>query len=123
MKTDNVHTKANVAKATPHAGISSISSYWGEGYWGYGYSTNASAYSFPWNRRDIYVDLAFQPGTGVEPIVRRFAAEHRADRILFGSDWPWASPAEHTARIAAWGLPPERLDAILGGNARQLLEL
>ncbi len=73
--------------------------------------------------RDIYVDLAFQPDTGVEPIVRRFAAEHRADRILFGSDWPWASPAEHAARIAAWGLPPERLDAILGGNARQLLEL
>jgi len=44
------------ACAISHAGISSISSYWGEGYWGYGYSTNASAYSFPWNRRDIYVD-------------------------------------------------------------------
>lgn len=44
------------ACAISHAGISSISSYWGEGYWGYGYSTNASGYAYPWNRRDIYVD-------------------------------------------------------------------
>lgn len=44
------------ACAISHAGISSVSSYWGEGYWGYSYSTNASAHAFPWNRRDIYVD-------------------------------------------------------------------
>ena len=44
------------ACAISHAGISSISSYWGEGYWGYGYSINASAHSYPWNRKDIYVD-------------------------------------------------------------------
>ena len=44
------------ACAISHAGISSISSYWGEGYWGYAYSTNASAHSYPWNRKDIYVD-------------------------------------------------------------------
>jgi dipeptidyl aminopeptidase/acylaminoacyl peptidase len=43
------------ACAISHAGISSISSYWGEGYWGYAYSTNASAHSYPWNREDIYV--------------------------------------------------------------------
>jgi len=41
--------------AIAHAGISSISSYWGEGYWGYSYSAVASADSFPWNREDIYV--------------------------------------------------------------------
>lgn len=44
------------ACAISHAGISSISSYWGEGYWGYSYSTQAAAHSFPWNRKDIYVD-------------------------------------------------------------------
>jgi len=42
--------------AVSHAGISSLSSYWGEGYWGYLYSAIASANSFPWNRRDLYVD-------------------------------------------------------------------
>jgi dipeptidyl aminopeptidase/acylaminoacyl peptidase len=44
------------AAAISHAGISSLSSYWGEGYWGYLYSSVATANSFPWNRRDIYVD-------------------------------------------------------------------
>lgn len=43
------------AAAVSHAGISSISSYWGEGFWGYAYSAVASADSFPWNRKDIYV--------------------------------------------------------------------
>ncbi len=44
------------AAAVAHAGISDISSYWGEGYWGYLYSAVATANSFPWNRPDIYVD-------------------------------------------------------------------
>ncbi len=44
------------AAAISHAGISSISSYWGEGYWGYGYSAEASAGSYPWNNRELYVD-------------------------------------------------------------------
>jgi dipeptidyl aminopeptidase/acylaminoacyl peptidase len=39
-----------------HAGISALSSYWGVGDWGYTYSGVATAGSFPWNRRDIYVD-------------------------------------------------------------------
>lgn len=42
--------------AISHAGISSISSYWGEGYWGYWYNTVASLGSYPWNRKDLYVD-------------------------------------------------------------------
>ena len=44
------------AAAVSHAGISSITSYWGEGYWGYSYNAVSAAGSFPWNRRDIYVD-------------------------------------------------------------------
>lgn len=55
--TEYLTTQTDIfACAISHAGISSISSYWGEGYWGYGYSTNASAHSYPWNRKDIYVD-------------------------------------------------------------------
>lgn len=42
--------------AISHAGISSISSYWGEGYWGYLYSQVASANSFPWNNKELYVE-------------------------------------------------------------------
>ena len=44
------------AAAVSHAGISSISSYWGEGYWGYSYSSAASAGSYPWNNHDLYIN-------------------------------------------------------------------
>lgn len=50
-------SKTNLfAAAVSHAGISSISNYWGSGYWGIGYSTVASYGSYPWNRKDIYVE-------------------------------------------------------------------
>lgn len=44
------------AAAISHAGISSISSYWGEGFWGYLYSSEATAESFPWNNKDLYIE-------------------------------------------------------------------
>ncbi len=44
------------ATAVSHAGISSISSYWGQGYWGYAYSASATAYNYPWNSPEIYID-------------------------------------------------------------------
>lgn len=43
------------AAAVSHAGISALSSYWGEGYWGYTYSSGASANSYPWNNQELYV--------------------------------------------------------------------
>ncbi len=52
-----LQTRTDIFKtAVSHAGISDISSYWGEGYWGYSYSAGATRNSYPWNRRDIYVD-------------------------------------------------------------------
>lgn len=44
------------AAAISHAGISDISSYWGDGYWGYTYSGLAAAKSYPWNNKELYVD-------------------------------------------------------------------
>lgn len=55
--TMNLLTKTNMfAAAISHAGISNLTNYWGVGYWGYLYSSVATANSFPWNRRDIYVE-------------------------------------------------------------------
>lgn len=52
-----LQTRTDIFKtAIAHAGISDITSYWGEGYWGYSYSSAAAKNSYPWNRRDIYVD-------------------------------------------------------------------
>lgn len=42
------------AAAISHAGISALSSYWGEGTWGIGYSTVASYGSYPWNNPELY---------------------------------------------------------------------
>ena len=53
--TQYLQTKTNMfAAAISHAGISSISSYWANGYWGIGYSSVASAGSYPWNNPDLY---------------------------------------------------------------------
>ncbi|MBU4202916.1 MAG: prolyl oligopeptidase family serine peptidase [Acidobacteria bacterium] len=52
-----IQTRTNLfSAAAAHAGISSIASYWGEGYWGHLYNAVSAANSFPWNRKDIYVD-------------------------------------------------------------------
>ncbi|MBR1627623.1 MAG: S9 family peptidase [Bacteroidales bacterium] len=53
--TQYLQTKTDIfAAAVSHAGISNITSYWGEGYWGYSYSAAASADSYPWNNPDLY---------------------------------------------------------------------
>lgn len=44
------------ACAVSHAGISNITSYWGEGYWGYSYGEVASADSYPWNNKEMYTE-------------------------------------------------------------------
>ncbi len=52
-----LQTRTDIFKtAVSHAGISDITSYWGEGYWGYSYNTGAAKNSYPWNRKDIFVD-------------------------------------------------------------------
>ena len=43
------------AAAVSHAGVSDISSYWGEGLWGYAYGARALAGSFPWADRELYI--------------------------------------------------------------------
>lgn len=42
------------AAAVSHAGISALSSYWGEGYWGYGYCSVANAGTYPWNNPEFF---------------------------------------------------------------------
>jgi dipeptidyl aminopeptidase/acylaminoacyl peptidase len=64
------------AAAVSHAGISALSSYWGEGYWGYSYSAVATANSFPWNRQDIYVNQS--PLFAADKIVTPLLLTHGA---------------------------------------------
>lgn len=50
-----LQTKTDMfAAAASHAGISNVTSYWGEGYWGYSYNAIAAAESYPWNNPDLF---------------------------------------------------------------------
>lgn len=44
------------AAAISHAGISNISSYWGEGWWGFLYMATAAHGSYPWSRPDVFIE-------------------------------------------------------------------
>lgn len=55
--TQYLQTKTDIFRcAVSHAGISDHSNYWGYGYWGYTYSEVSMANSYPWTRKDLYVD-------------------------------------------------------------------
>lgn len=42
------------AAAVSHAGISNVTSYWGEGFWGYSYNAVAAAKRYPWSDPDLF---------------------------------------------------------------------
>lgn len=53
--TQYLQTKTDIfAAAVSHAGISNVTSYWGEGYWGYSYNSIAAAESYPWNNPELF---------------------------------------------------------------------
>lgn len=55
--TQYLQTKTDLfAAAISHAGISALSSYWGEGYWGIGYCSVANANTYPWNDPEFYTE-------------------------------------------------------------------
>lgn len=55
--TEILITRTDIFKAAiSHAGISSISSYWGEGFWAWSYNSTAAANSYPWNNKELYVE-------------------------------------------------------------------
>ncbi|MCL2131016.1 MAG: prolyl oligopeptidase family serine peptidase [Lentimicrobiaceae bacterium] len=54
--TQYLQTQTDIfAAAVSHAGISSLASYWGEGYWGIGYCAAANTNSYPWNNHELFV--------------------------------------------------------------------
>lgn len=50
-------------------------------------------------------------------LIRAFGAE----RVLFGTDSPWADQAQSLALVRSLGLDPQEEQAILGGNACRIL--
>lgn len=57
--TMNLLTKTGFFKAAiSHAGISDLSGYWGEGWWGYSYSGTATRGTYPWDDSNFYSDVS-----------------------------------------------------------------
>lgn len=53
--TEYLQTRTDIfAAAVSHAGISNVTSYWGEGYWGYSYNSVAAADSYPWTDPELF---------------------------------------------------------------------
>jgi len=72
---------------------------------------------------DVYLDTSYVFGHIPAGLLAGILDAHRPDRLLFGSDSPWAGQGETLGQIRRLGLDPEREKALLGGNAAELLEL
>jgi len=72
----------------------------------------------------VYLDTAWPPTLGgVEAErIRAIIERHGPERVLFGSDWPMASPAAEIESVRALGLDDEGLAGVLGTNMQRLLE-
>lgn len=73
--------------------------------------------------RNLYFDTSYSlPDMGPERFVS-LARAHGVDRILFGTDSPWADQAAAVADFRALPFTGPEQAAILGGNAARLLGL
>lgn len=70
----------------------------------------------------VYVETSYSLYELPPAEARAMILAHPADRILFGTDSPWADQSEELARWRALDLPADRLAAALGGNAARLLQ-
>jgi predicted TIM-barrel fold metal-dependent hydrolase len=72
---------------------------------------------------DCYMETSFSVEELGGPRLASMIRTHGVDRVMFGTDSPWAHQAEDLARICKLPLSPEELDKILYLNAARLLGL
>ncbi len=73
--------------------------------------------------KPLYLDTSFSHGElGAERMLSLIRA-HGVERVLFGSDSPWADQAQAVAQMERLGLLPEEWRGVMGGNAARLLGL
>ena len=71
--------------------------------------------------RDVYLDTAYTPTRLPDPSFLELVRAHGADKVLFGSDGPWADQQVEIERLSATGLDSGELELVLGTNAAELL--
>jgi predicted TIM-barrel fold metal-dependent hydrolase len=73
--------------------------------------------------REMYFDTAFVADYIAPEQYLRIIRSHGAEKILFGSDSPWESPAKTLEGLKALGLTAEEMQRITHDNAASLLGL
>lgn len=71
--------------------------------------------------RDVYLDTAYSIANMPSQQLCDMIRKHGADKILFGSDIPWTTPAEDVRIFSELGLTPEEYELISHKNALRLL--
>lgn len=75
-------------------------------------------------KADIYMDTAYSADPWLDrDIFKEIIRRHGAERILFGSDYPWHMPSKELELIRSLDISPEEKEMILGLNASRLLGL
>ncbi len=71
--------------------------------------------------KNVYIDLAFSLDFLSVDEAREIICNHQPDKILFGSDSPWADPKQEMERLRKLDLDAELEENILGRNGEKLL--
>lgn len=69
------------------------------------------------------LEISMSPTICDDENFRRMILCHPADRLYFGSDWPWMAHDRALAYLDSIEMAPARRAALMGGNARRLLGL
>lgn len=69
----------------------------------------------------VWLDTSYTIGHIPDGQLREILLGHRPDRLLFGTDSPWADQAAEIANLCGLDLSADLTGRILGGNARELL--
>ena len=70
-----------------------------------------------------YFDISFTLPYIKQDDFLRIARKHGVNKLLFGTDYPWAGAEENLRILDQYPLNPEEKEAILFRNAETLLEL
>ena len=71
--------------------------------------------------KNVYLDTAMSAPSCDPALFRQLLLAHGTERVLFGSDCPWSTPAAELAFLKAAGLSPEALADVTANNALRLL--
>lgn len=71
---------------------------------------------------DFYLDTSYSLGHFSDEAFMALARKHGADRILFGTDTPWADQNKDVDHLRRLPFTQEELEGILGKNAETLLQ-